>query len=38
MKALLSGDRKGKAGELNLKIDGNGSFNTIPNNLSNIWN
>jgi hypothetical protein len=23
---------------LNLKIDGNGSFNTIPNNLSNIWN
>jgi hypothetical protein len=34
MKALLSGERKGRAGELNLKTDGNGSFNTIPTSIT----
>jgi hypothetical protein len=34
MKGLLSGERKGRAGELNLKTDGNGSFNTIPTSIT----
>jgi hypothetical protein len=34
MKGLLSAERKGRAGELNLKTDGNGSCNTIPTSIT----